>query len=169
MIAKAKTITRTLVALSAFAFAGAAGADTITDAGSHTILSVAREKSQFSTFTKIVEAAGLEQTLAAQGPVTIFVPTDEAFARLPPDQLEALLRPENREKLVKILTYHVIPGQALEQDDLKRRRDAETAAGMPVSFELVRGRLRVGDARVTGDYEASNGVIHAIDRVLIPQ
>jgi uncharacterized surface protein with fasciclin (FAS1) repeats len=169
MTAKTKTLTKTLIALSAFAFVGAASAaDMISDIGSRDILSVAKQKSQFNTFTKVIEAAGLTETLSAQGPVTIFAPTDEAFAKLPPAELEALLRPENREKLVKILSYHVVPGKALEQEDMKRRRDADTAAGQPVDFELVRGRLRVEDARITGDYTASNGVIHGIDKVLIP-
>ena len=112
-------------------------------------------------------AAGLQDALS-QGTVTVFAPTDEAFAKLPPGQLEALLRPENKDQLVKILTNHVVPGKALETDDLKRTRSAKTVGGEEVKFELVRGRVRVDNARVTGDYKASNGAVVAVDTVLMP-
>ena len=102
------------------------------------------------------------------GEFTVFAPTDEAFAKLPPGELEALLRPENKDKLVKILTNHVVPGKALETDDMKRSRGAQTVAGEQVEFELVRGRLRVDGARVVGDYNASNGTVVAVDSVLLP-
>jgi uncharacterized surface protein with fasciclin (FAS1) repeats len=100
--------------------------------------------------------------------VTLFAPTDEAFAKLPAGQLEALLKPENKDQLVKILTNHVVPGQAIEKDDMKRSRGAETAAGDEVKFALVNGRVRVEDARVTADYDAANGIVLAVDKVLIP-
>jgi uncharacterized surface protein with fasciclin (FAS1) repeats len=114
-----------------------------------------------------IEAAGLQDALTAQGPVTIFAPTDAAFAKLPPEQLEALLKPENKDKLVQILTNHVVPGKALTADQMKRQRGTATM-GEQVKFELVRGRLRVNDARVTGDFDASNGSVIAVDQVLIP-
>jgi uncharacterized surface protein with fasciclin (FAS1) repeats len=160
-----------LFAASAIAFVGVAtAADMIVDAkpASRDIVTVAKESGRFNTLTLAIEAAGLTDTLVSQGSVTIFAPTDEAFAKLPPEQLEALLKPENRDQLVKILTYHVVPGAALEQDALKRRREAATAAGEDLPIALRNGRLRVGDARVSSRIEADNGVIHAIDRVLIP-
>ena len=137
-------------------------------AGNATVLDVAKEKGNFNTLAKAIEAAGLQDALTANGPVTIFAPTDEAFAKLPPAQLEALLRPENKDQLVKILTNHVVPGKALESEDMKRTRSAKTVAGEEVKFELVRGRLRVDGARITGDYNADNGVVVAVDSVLLP-
>ena len=137
-------------------------------AGNTTVLDVAKQKGNFNTLAKAIEVAGLQDALTANGPVTIFAPTDEAFAKLPPAQLEALLRPENQDQLVKILTNHVVPGKALESDDMKRTRSAKTVAGEEVKFELVRGRLRVDGARVTGDYNAGNGVVVAVDSVLLP-
>jgi len=137
-------------------------------AGNSTVLDVAKQKGNFNTLAKAIEVAGLQDALTANGPVTIFAPTDEAFAKLPPAQLEALLRPENKDQLVKILTNHVVPGKALESEDMKRTRSAKTVAGEEVKFELVRGRLRVDGARVTGDYNADNGVVVAVDSVLLP-
>ncbi len=136
--------------------------------GTANVLDVAKEKGNFTTLAKAIEVAGLEGALTGNGPVTIFAPTDEAFAKLPPGQLEALLRPENKDQLVKLLTNHVVPGMALESDDMKRTRSAKTVAGEDVKFELVRGRLRVDSARVTGDFNATNGVVVAVDSVLLP-
>jgi transforming growth factor-beta-induced protein len=136
--------------------------------GTNTVLDVAKQKGNFNTLAKAIEAAGLQDTLTAGGPVTVFAPTDEAFAKLPAEQLEALLRPENKDQLVKILTNHVVAGRAMEESDLKRTRSAKTAAGEEVSIELKRGRVRVDGARVTGDYIADNGVVVAVDTVLIP-
>jgi len=143
--------------------AATAAADTGKD-----VLAVAKQKGNFSTLTKAIEVAGLQDALTSQGPVTVFAPTDEAFAKLPPGQLEALLRPENKDQLVKILTNHVVPGKALESEELKRTRSAKTVGGEEVKFELVRGRLRVDGARVTGDFKASNGAVVAVDSVLLP-
>jgi uncharacterized surface protein with fasciclin (FAS1) repeats len=132
------------------------------------VLSVAKQQGTFNTLARAIEAAGLQDALTAQGPVTIFAPTDAAFAKLPPEQLEALLKPENKDKLVQILTNHVVPGKALTADQMKRQRGTTTMEGDQVKFELVRGRLRVNDARVTGDFDASNGSVIAVDQVLIP-
>lgn len=150
------------------AAATVASADAV-DAPGTDVMSITRGESQFSTLTKAIDAAGLAGVLSAQGPVTIFAPTDEAFAKLPPAELEALMKPENKEKLAKILTYHVVPGKALESDELKKQRSTETAAGEDLKVGLVNGRLRVGDARVSRDIDASNGIIHPIDRVLLPK
>lgn len=136
--------------------------------GGNTVLDIAKQKGNFNTLAKAIEVAGLQDALTSDGPVTVFAPTDEAFAKLPAEQLEALLRPENKDQLVKILTNHVVAGRALEEDDLKRTRSAKTAAGEEVNIELKRGRVRVEGARVTGDYTADNGVVVAVDSVLIP-
>ena len=147
--------------------ASIATADTLETQGTD-VLSVAKQKGSFNTLAKAIEIAGLQDALTAQGPVTIFAPTDEAFAKLPAGELEALLKPENKDKLVKLLTHHVVPGKALETEDMKRSRGATTVGGDAVKFELIRGRLRVDGARVTGDYSASNGTIVAVDSVLLP-
>jgi uncharacterized surface protein with fasciclin (FAS1) repeats len=169
MTFKTLQIGKTLVAGALMAFASAvAVADSTGQAGSD-ILSVAKQSGQFNTLTKALEASGLSAELAAQGPMTILAPTDEAFAKLPAADLEALMKPENKDQLKKILAYHVVPGKALAADDLKKRRSAPTAAGQDVKVALVNGRVRVDQARVQGDIDASNGVILPIDRVLLPQ
>lgn len=147
--------------------AAALAMTSLTASATGSVLDVAKQKGNFNTLAKAIEAAGLQDALN-QGTVTIFAPTDEAFAKLPPAQLEALLRPENKDQLVKILTNHVVPGKALEAEDMKRSRSAKTVAGDEVKFELVRGRLRVDGARVQGDYSADNGVVVAVDSVLLP-
>lgn len=161
------TFRRTIQTAVAAAILGIASMTAGADAGKGDILAVAKQQGNLTTFAKAVEAAGLQDALA-NGPVTIFAPTDEAFAKLPPEQLEALLRPENKDQLVKVLTRHVVPGQALETDDLKRTRSAKTAGGDEVKVELVRGRVRVDGARVTGDHNAANGVVVSVDSVLLP-
>jgi uncharacterized surface protein with fasciclin (FAS1) repeats len=165
-----KTISLTKAAVTA-AFlsfsAMTATADTFENK-SNDILSVAKHQGDFTTLAKAIEAAGLQDALTSQGPVTIFAPTDAAFAKLPPAELEALLQPENKAKLAKILTHHVVAGKALEEEDLKRSRGATSVSGDDLKFELVRGRVRVDGARVTADYDAANGSIVALDTVLIP-
>lgn len=162
------SLTKTAFASLLLSFsASIANADTFETQGND-VLSVAKQKGSFNTLAKAIEIAGLQDALTAQGPVTIFAPTDEAFAKLPAGELEALLKPENKDKLVKLLTHHVVPGKALETEDMKRSRGATTVGGEDVKFELVRGRLRVDGARVTGDYNASNGTVVAVDSVLLP-
>ena len=162
------SLTKAAVAASLLTFSAmTATADTF-EAKQNDVLAVARHQGNFTTLAKAIEAAGLQDTLTAQGPVTIFAPTDEAFAKLPPGELEALLKPENKDRLVKILTHHVVAGKALESDDLKRSRGAQAVSGEELKFELVRGRVRVDGVRVTGDYDAANGSIVAVDSVLLP-
>jgi uncharacterized surface protein with fasciclin (FAS1) repeats len=132
------------------------------------VLTVAKQAGTFNTLVQAIEAAGLTETLSGQGPFTVFAPTDEAFAKLPAGTVEELLKPENKDKLVKVLSYHVVAGKAMSDEDLKRTRSANTVAGAEVRTALVRGRLRVNDARVGADVTASNGVVHVIDRVLLP-
>jgi uncharacterized surface protein with fasciclin (FAS1) repeats len=165
---KAISMIKSTVAVALLGAASVAAVADSYDMKGKDVLSVAKQQGKFNTLAKAIEAAGLQDALTAQGPVTIFAPTDEAFAKLPPEQLEALLKPENKDKLVQILTNHVVPGKALTADQMKRQRGTTTMEGDQVKFELVRGRLRVNDARVTGDFDASNGSVIAVDQVLIP-
>ena len=159
---------KTAAALALFGAGSAAMAADSYDVQGKDVLSIAKQQGNFNTLARAIEAAGLQDALTAQGPITIFAPTDSAFAKLPPAELEALLKPENKDKLVQILTHHVVAGKALSQEQMKRSRGTTTLEGDEVKFELVRGRLRVGDARVTGDYDAANGTVIAVDSVLIP-
>jgi uncharacterized surface protein with fasciclin (FAS1) repeats len=123
----------------------------------------------FSTLVAAVKAAGLVETLRGEGPFTVFAPTDEAFGKLPEGTLETLLKPENKEKLVSILTYHVVPGRVLAADVVKLS-EAKTAQGSSVRIAVEGGTVRVDSASVVAtDIEASNGVIHVIDAVILPK
>jgi uncharacterized surface protein with fasciclin (FAS1) repeats len=136
---------------------------------SQDLLDLTKSKPQFSTLVKALGAAGLADTLAGDGQFTVFAPTDAAFAKLPPADLAALLLPENKAKLVAVLTYHVVPGKGLTLDELKRSRGLRTAQGGDIQMELVRGRLRADGARVTREFDASNGSLVSIDQVLMPK
>lgn len=121
----------------------------------------------FQTLVAAVQAAGLADTLKGPGPFTVFAPDDEAFAKLPAGTLDDLLKPENKDKLTRILTYHVVPGMVLAKDIVKMHR-AETVAGSPLKVDAFSG-VKVNDANVVKtDIKASNGVIHVIDTVLVP-
>jgi uncharacterized surface protein with fasciclin (FAS1) repeats len=149
----------TLVATSAYAESHAMEAKDIVD--------TAAGAENFSTLVAAVEAAGLVETLKGEGPFTVFAPTDEAFAALPEGTVEELLLPENIDQLTAILTYHVVPG-AVMSGDLTDGMEAETVEGGMVTIG-TEGGVTVNDANVvTADIEASNGVIHAIDTVLMP-
>ncbi|MGR3795900.1 fasciclin domain-containing protein [Vannielia sp. SX4] len=132
------------------------------------IVEVAQSAGSFETLVAAVSAAGLVETLQGPGPYTVFAPTDEAFAALPPGTVEDLLKPENRDTLTAILTYHVVPGRAEAADLAGRRVSVLTANGGKLRINGTHG-VRVNDARVvTADVAASNGVIHVIDKVLLP-
>lgn len=151
-----KIIATTAIALAMTVSAKAADiVDTAVAAGS------------FNTLIAAVQAAGLVDTLKGEGPFTVFAPTDEAFAALPAGTVEDLLKPENKDKLVAILTYHVIAGKVMStdlQDDMK----AATVQGSEVTIDLDNGAM-VNDAKVvTADIAADNGVIHVIDKVIMP-
>ena len=121
----------------------------------------------FTTLVAAVEAAGLVETLSGEGPFTVFAPTDEAFAALPEGTVESLLLPENRDQLVSILTYHVVPG-AVMSTDLSDGMTAATVQGSEITIDLDNG-VMVNEANVvTADIAASNGVIHVIDAVILP-
>lgn len=123
---------------------------------------------RFSILAKAVEAAGLSSALTGDDALTVFAPTDEAFRKLPQGTLEELLRPENRDTLVKILTYHVVPGRVYARDAVSAQR-AATLQGDTVRVGIENGRLTIDGANViNSDIETSNGVIHVIDSVILP-
>jgi len=135
---------------------------------SASIPQVAKTAGQFTTLLAAVDAAGLTETLLGRGPFTLFAPTDEAFARLPNGTVQDLLKPENREKLRTILTYHVVAGR-VTASQARNVSSAGTVAGEDVRISQRNGDLRIDDATVRiADIPASNGIIHVIDRVLIP-
>ncbi|MES2523750.1 MAG: fasciclin domain-containing protein [Gemmatimonadota bacterium] len=135
---------------------------------SASIPQVARTAGQFTTLLAAVEAAGLTETLLGRGPFTLFAPTDDAFRRLPGTTVKDLLRPENREKLATILKYHVVAGRVTAAQ-ASALRSAETVAGATVRISTSGDELRINDATVRiADVPASNGLIHVIDRVLLP-
>ena len=132
-----------------------------------TIVGVAAGAGQFNTLVAAVKAAGLVDTLNGAGPFTIFAPTDEAFAKLPAGTVETLLKPENKEKLVAILTYHVLAGKVMAAD--VKTMGAKTVNGKEASIKVDGDKVTIGAANVVKtDIAASNGVIHVIDTVLIP-
>jgi uncharacterized surface protein with fasciclin (FAS1) repeats len=124
----------------------------------------------FNTLVAAVQAAGLESTLRGSGPFTVFAPTDAAFAALPAGTVEDLLKPENKDKLTAILTYHVLPAEVMSSAVAGKTTDAATVQGAPVKVVGgADGTVTVNDAKVvTADVDASNGVIHVIDKVIMP-
>ena len=123
----------------------------------------------FSTLVAAVKAAGLVDTLKGEGPFTVFAPTDEAFAKLPAGTVESLLKPENKDKLVAVLTYHVVPGKVMSKDLMGKSMKVTTVQGQKVNVKAL-GNVYVDNARVaTADIEATNGVIHVIDEVILPK
>ena len=122
----------------------------------------------FKTLVAAVQAAGLVETLKGQGPFTVFAPTDEAFAKLPAGTVESLLKPENKEKLVAVLTYHVVPGKVMAADVVKLT-EAPTVQGSKAKVKVADGTVMIDNAKVVKtDIETSNGVIHVIDAVILP-
>ena len=132
------------------------------------IVDVAVAAGQFNTLAAALQAGGLVETLKSEGPFTVFAPTDEAFAKLPEGTVESLLMPENKDKLVAILTYHVVSGKVMAADVVKID-SATTVNGADVTIKVSDGSVFVNDAKVVkADIEASNGVIHVVDTVIIP-
>ena len=131
-----------------------------------TIVDVAVAAGDFTTLVAAVEAAGLVETLSGEGPFTVFAPTDAAFAALPEGVLEKLLLPENKELLVKILTYHVVSGQVLAADVVAG--DVASVEGSTIALDTMDGVTVNGAKVVAADVLASNGVIHVIDAVILP-
>ena len=147
------------ILLSTTAFAGGMKKD---------IVDTAAGAGSFNTLVAAVQAAGLVDTLKGEGPFTVFAPTDEAFAALPAGTVEDLLKPENKDKLVAILTYHVVSGKVMAGDIAGENTTADTVQGQSLMINATEG-VMINDATVvSADIATSNGVIHAIDKVLLP-
>jgi len=141
---------------------------TAANAMSKDIVDTAAGSDQFKTLVAAVKAADLVDTLKGDGPFTVFAPTDEAFAKLPDGTVEDLLKPENKDQLVAILTYHVVPGKIMAADIDGESKSVKTVQGDTLAVD-ARDGVKVDDATVvTADIETSNGVIHVIDTVLMP-
>jgi len=146
----------------------AASNATPADAPTKDIVDTAVAAGSFTTLAKALEAAGLVETLKGAGPFTVFAPTDEAFAKLPAGTLDTLLKPENRAKLTRILTYHVVPGRVMAADVVKLH-SATAVSGDTIAIATHGGGVTVDNAHVVKtDIVATNGVIHVIDAVILP-
>lgn len=133
------------------------------------IVDVAVSAGSFNTLVAALEGAGLVETLKGEGPFTVFAPTDEAFAKLPEGTVAELLKPENKDKLTAILTYHVVPGKVLARD-VANMKLAKTVNGQSLSIMADAKGVRIDNANVAEtDIVTANGVIHVIDEVVIPQ
>ena len=161
----------TAVIISSFVFSGNISAQCATDAeekGSSDIVDLAVSTEFLSTLVAAVKAGDLVETLKGEGPYTVFAPTNDAFSALPEGTLESLLLPENKDKLVAILSYHVIPGK-VKSGDLSDGMKAKTVQGSEIKVGISDSGVKINDASVTSaDIEASNGVVHVIDKVILP-
>ncbi len=134
-----------------------------------TLVEVAVATDGFETLVAAAKAAGLVDTLSGDGPLTLFAPTDAAFAKLPEGTIASLLKPENKDKLIAILTYHVVPGKVMAKDVVKLSK-AKTAEGEDVKIAVVDGNVMINKSKVVkADIPCKNGVIHVIDTVLLPK
>ncbi|MDH3231776.1 MAG: fasciclin domain-containing protein [Alphaproteobacteria bacterium] len=132
------------------------------------IVDTAAADDQFSTLVAAVKAAGLVDTLKGDGPFTVFAPTNDAFAKLPAGTVDSLLLPENKDKLIAVLTYHVVPGKVMSGDIAGKKLTAATVQGSNVDIDAMNG-VKIDNASViAADIETSNGVIHVIDTVILP-
>jgi uncharacterized surface protein with fasciclin (FAS1) repeats len=154
-------------ALSVFVAGALALAFTVTASAADIVDTAVAAK--FNTLVAAVKAAGLVETLKGPGPFTVFAPTDEAFAKLPAGTIENLLKPENKAKLQSILTYHVVAGKVMSADVVKLD-SAKSVEGHEIAIKVVDGHVMVNGATVVkADIETSNGVIHVIDSVMLPE
>ena len=134
-----------------------------------TVVENAVNNESFSTLVAAVKAAGLVETLSGSGPFTVFAPTNAAFEKLPAGTVEKLLKPENKDQLVKVLTYHVVSGKVMAKDVVKLNK-AKTVEGSEVTIAVNGGAVTVDNAKVIKtDVNSSNGVIHVIDTVILPK
>lgn len=139
------------------------------DAQQKDIVDTAVAAGSFTTLAAALTAAGLVDTLKGKGPFTVFAPTDEAFAKLPAGTVESLLKPENKAKLVRLLTYHVVAGKVMAADVVKVT-SAKAVSGDTITVKVANGGVSVDNAKVVKtDIAASNGVIHVIDTVILPK
>jgi uncharacterized surface protein with fasciclin (FAS1) repeats len=133
-----------------------------------TVVAALAGKEKFSTLVAAVKAAGLADTLSSEGPFTVFAPTNEAFAKLPAGTVDELLKPENKEKLKAVLTYHVVAGKVTSEQVVKLST-AKTVNGAEIAIKVVDGKVLINNATVIkADYQVGNGVIHVIDSVILP-
>ena len=132
------------------------------------IVDTAVEAGQFNTLVAAVQAADLVDTLKSDGPFTVFAPTDAAFAKLPDGTVENLLKPENKDQLVTVLTYHVVSGKIMSSDIAGKKAEVPTVQGSDLSVDATSGVMVDNAMVVAADIEASNGVIHVIDTVVLP-
>lgn len=147
----------------------AAGVLGINHARAADIVDTAVGAGQFNTLVAAVKAAGLVDTLKGPGPFTVFAPTDDAFKKLPPGTVENLLKPENKAMLVKVLTYHVVPGKVMSTSLAGKSTEAKTVEGGMLDINATGSDVRVQYAKVVkADIAADNGVIHVIDTVVMP-
>jgi len=143
---------------------------TASPAAAADIVETAVTNGNFKTLTAALQAAGLVDTLKGQGPYTVFAPTDEAFKKLPAGTVENLLKPENKAQLQKVLTYHVVAGNVKSGDLKGKTTSAQTVEGTAVRIDASGNAVKVNEAVVTqADVNASNGVIHVIDSVIMPR
>jgi uncharacterized surface protein with fasciclin (FAS1) repeats len=150
-----------LAAVAALAFASPAAAADIVD--------TAVKAGQFNTLAAALTAAGLVDTLKGPGPFTVFAPTDDAFKKLPSGTVENLLKPENKAQLVKVLTYHVVPGKVMSASLVGKKSEAKTVEGGTLAIDASSSGVMVDNAKVvSADIAADNGVIHVIDTVVMP-
>ena len=162
-----KSLVSTTLAVTALTLA--VPGQTPVQAQSRTIVGTAVAAGSFKTLAKALDAADLVKTLEGAGPFTVFAPTDEAFAKLPAGTVETLLKPENKEKLRRVLTYHVVAGKLMAADVVKVQT-AKAVSGDTLTVQAQGGSVRVDAAQVTKtDIAASNGIIHVIDTVMLPK
>lgn len=137
--------------------------------GAHDIVDTAVSAGKFNTLVAAVKAAGLVDTLKGAGPFTVFAPTDDAFAKLPAGTVEDLLKPENKAKLVAVLTYHVVPGRVMAAEVVNLNK-AKSVQGGEIAIRVDGANVMVDGAKVLKtDIETTNGVIHVIDSVILPK
>lgn len=167
-----KTIKLTSLLILAVLFAAVTPFTTTSedhDHDHHNIVELASDTDALSTLVAAIKAAGLVETLEGDGPFTVFAPTNEAFEALPEGTLESLLLEENRDLLVQILTYHVVPGKVMSSD-LSDGMMAETVEGSDLTIGVNNYGVKINEASVVeADIEASNGVVHVIDSVILPE
>jgi uncharacterized surface protein with fasciclin (FAS1) repeats len=150
-------------------FALAACANQMEAQSQKDIVDTAASAGQFTTLVASVQAADLVDTLKSEGPFTVFAPTDDAFAKLPAGTVENLLKPENKAQLVAILTYHVVPGKIMAADIAGKKANVATVQGSELAVDATNGVMVDGAKVVAADIEATNGVIHVIDTVVLPK
>ena len=154
-----------IVAIAVIALSVSIGAASAT---SKNIVETAVQSGKFNTLVAALKAAGLVNTLNGKGPFTVFAPSDTAFSKLPAGTVDGLLKPENKAKLVSILAYHVIPGKIMSGDIAGKKISVKTVQGSEISVDAMYG-VKINDSNVvSADIAATNGVIHVIDKVLMP-